>query len=597
MVDASAVASVLGISTTFEDMRAGGVLNLPQRLALFAQGKSGTSYSTEKWTATSAGAAAAKYGFGSPIHLALRELLPVNGDGVGTIPVDVFPLDDHASGVAASGSITPSGTPTAAASYRVRVAGYLSDAFTIAAGAITGAALNNALRAIGTAILANLNMPVTANHTYGAVTASALTGTGNGTLTALAVHAGSRAKPGTWTLTNTAATVNGGTFKLVDPDGVTVSSTLVMTAGVGVATVFSDVGGLDFTLTDGTTDFGLGAAFTITVPATNVTLVSTWKGASANDIRVEIVQDTSVGVTFTIVQPTGGLVNPSVATALTRVGNVWETMALNALNIADTTTLDLFMTWGEGRWGELVRKPIVVFTGNTIAAVGDATAVSNSRRTDRVNAQLVAPGSVNLPFVAAARQLARILKVANDNPPVSYQSQKAAGLIAGAAESQWDYLSRDIAVKAGSSTVEVVDNVINIGDVVTFWRPTGEEPPAYRYVCDVVKLQNIIFNLDLIFAAVEWAGAPLIPDDQVTTNGAARKPKSAKAAVNMLLGNLGLAAIISDPKTAKKVTTASIDTQNPKRLNVGVKVQLSGNTNIKDVGLKFGFFFGTAAAV
>jgi hypothetical protein len=174
---------------------------------------------------------------------------------------------------------------------------------------------------------------------------------------------------------------------------------------------------------------------------------------------------------------------------------------------------------------------------------------------------------------------------------------KASGLTPGDDGDQWDYLSRDLAVKAGSSTVESVDGVVNIGDVVTFWRPTGEEPPAYRYVCDIVKLQNIIFNLSLIFAAPGWAGAPLIPDDQVTTNPNARKPRSAKAAVNVLIDNLGLAAIISDPKACKKLTTASIDTMNPKRLNVGVKVALSGNTNIKDVGLKFGFYYGSAVAV
>jgi phage tail sheath gpL-like len=369
-----------------------------------------------------------------------------------------------------------------------------------------------------------------------------------------------------------------------------------MTAGVGAATVFTDLGGLNFTLTDGTTDFGAGASFTITVPATNVTLTSGWKGASANDLIVEIIQDESVGVTFTVVQPTGGLVNPDVTAALNSVGQTWETMALNAQNIEDTTTLDLFKTWGEGRWGELMHKPCIVFTGVNDASVDTATAVCQNRQTDRVNAQLVAPGSVNLPFVIAARQLARIVKVANDNPPTGYNAEKASGLLPGEAGVQWDYLSRDIAVKRGSSTVEVVDGVVNIGDVVTFWRPTGEEPPAFRYVCDIVKLQNILFNLQLIFAAKEWAAAPLIPDIQVTTNPKARKPKSAIAAVNALIDNLGLAAIVSDPKACKKLTTAVIDSQNPKRLNVGVKVSLSGNTLIKDVGLKFGFYFGQAAA-
>jgi phage tail sheath gpL-like len=364
---------------------------------------------------------------------------------------------------------------------------------------------------------------------------------------------------------------------------------------VGSVTAFSNKGGLDFTLTDGTTDFGLGATYTITVPATAMSLTSNWKGASANDLYIEVLGD-SVGVTFAVTQPSGGLVNPDVTPATALVGSVWETMGLNCLNIEDTTNLDVYKTWGEGRWGELVHKPLMIFTGSNKPDVTSATAVTSLRPDDRVNVQLIAPGSVNLPFVIAARQLARIAKVANNNPPVGYQGQKATGLIPGIDGVQWDYLSRDIAAKAGSSWTAVVDGVVTIGDVVTMWRPTGEDPPAYRYVNDVVKLQNIIFNLALIFASPEWAAAPLIPDDQPTVNPAARKPKSAKAAVNVLLGNLGAQAIISDPATAKKATTAAIDSQNPKRLNVGVKLALSGNTNIKDVNLKFGFFFPTAVA-
>ncbi len=162
---------------------------------------------------------------------------------------------------------------------------------------------------------------------------------------------------------------------------------------------------------------------------------------------------------------------------------------------------------------------------------------------------------------------------------------------------QWTYQDRDEAVKKGSSTIEVKDGVINVADTVTFFHPSGDPLPAYRFVVDIVKLQNIIFNLDLIFATAEWDGAPLIPDDQPTVNRDAKKPKTAVAAVAAMLDSLGLNAIISDPETAKANTFAEIDPQNPKRLNVATTVQLSGNTNIISVDLNFGFFFGTQAVV
>ena len=59
------------------------------------------------------------------------------------------------------------------------------------------------------------------------------------------------------------------------------------------------------------------------------------------------------------------------------------------------------------------------------------------------------------------------------------------------------------------------------------------------------------------------------------------------------MDELGLAAIISDPKAAKKTIKASINSSNPKRLDTELLVQVSGNANIVSALLKFGFFFGT----
>lgn len=490
-VDASAVARVLGIQTIFKNLR-GGILFLPQRIAVVGQGNTASVYATTKRQVTSASEAAGIYGFGSPIHNACRQLFPVNGDGVGTIPVTIYPLDDDASGVASSGDITPTVAPTEAASYLIRVNNIDSEEFVIEVGDVVA----DVTAKITAAINAVLEMPIIA--------------------------------------------------------------------------------------ADATT---------------KVNTTSKWEGTSANDIVIEVIGSTTVGNSFAITQHSGGLVNPDVDDALNQVGNVWETMFLNCMDVADTTTLDKFSNFGEGRWGALVRKPMMAFVGNTAATVTAATAVSDARKTDRTNSQLVAPGSNDLPFVTAARQLARIAKLANNNPPHDYGSQNADGLVPGTDGEQWTYADRDSAVKKGSSTIEVKDGVINVSDVVTFYHPTGDPIPAYRFVVDIVKLQNILFNLDLIFATDEWDGAPLIPDDQPTVNRDAKKPKTAVAAVAAMLDSLGLNAIISDPETAKANTIAEIDAQNPKRLNLVTTVQLSGNTNIKSIDLEFGFFFGTPTVV
>lgn len=493
-VDLSAVARVVGIKTTFKDLRGGNILFVPQRIALVGQGSTASVYSTDKAQYTSAVAVAAVYGFGSPLHLAALQLMPVNGDGIGTIPMTVYPLIDDGAGVAATGDITPSGPATGSASFLVRINNIDSAEFAVA----SGDAVADMATAIAAAVSSILELPMTAAAT-----------------------------------------------------------------------------------------------------ALKVDLTSKWKGVSANDIVVEVIatSEDNSGISFGVTQPTGGLVNPDVQPALDQVGNIWETMVLNCLDIADTAALDDYSTFGEGRWGALTRKPLVVFTGNTATTVASATAVSDARKTDRTNAQLVAPGSNDLPLVVAARQLARIVKVANNNPPHDYGSQDATGLTPGADGDQWTYPARDEAVKKGSSTIEVKDGVINIADVVTFYHPTGDPIPAYRHVVDIIKLQNIIFNLDLIFATDAWDGAPLIPDDQPTVNRDAKKPKMAVAAVSSMLDSLGLNAIISDPETAKDNTFAAISDQNPKRLDVSTTVQLSGNTNIISVDLDFGFFFGTPTVV
>jgi phage tail sheath gpL-like len=204
---------------------------------------------------------------------------------------------------------------------------------------------------------------------------------------------------------------------------------------------------------------------------------------------------------------------------------------------------------------------------------------------------------VHLPVQIAAAQLREIVKVANDNPPTDYGGRIVRGLLPGTDNLQWDYTERDAAVKAGSSTIEVKDGLVRLSDIVTMYHPAGEVPPAYRYVVDIVRLQNVIYNIDLEFQKPEWNGAPLIPDGQPTTNPNARTPKAAKAALCGILDGLGLAAIISDPETAKKSTLAGISSSNPKRLDMQTTIQLSGNTNITSTDLYFGFFFGAPAIV
>jgi hypothetical protein len=97
--------------------------------------------------------------------------------------------------------------------------------------------------------------------------ASAVTGTGNGTVTEYALNAvGAPAKVGTYTLTCIEAITNGGRFQLADPDGIIIASDILIAAGAGGVIVFIG-GGMTFKITDGSTDFVVGDYFTLTITA------------------------------------------------------------------------------------------------------------------------------------------------------------------------------------------------------------------------------------------------------------------------------------------------------------------------------------------
>jgi phage tail sheath gpL-like len=491
-VDQSAVARVLGIETNFVNLR-GSAAILPQRIAVIGQGATSATYATTKQQVTSAAQVGSLYGFGSPVHLAAKQLFPVNGDGVGTIPVTIYPLEDDVSGVTASGSIAVLGVATDAGEYVIRVNNIDSESIVIASG-------------------------------------------------------------------DDAATISA----LIDS---------AINAVIGIPVESVDSGG-------------------------SVDIDAKWDGASGNDIYIEVVGSGATGVTFTVTQLSGGLVNPDVQDALDQVGNVWETMVVNCLEMADTTALDAYSTFGEGRWGALVRKPIAgVFTGTTESTVSGATTIPDARPLDRTNVQIPVPGGHDLPLQIAARACARAAVKANNNPPFDYGSQKLTGLTPGADGEQWDYAERDQAVKAGSSTTESKDGVVNMSDTITFYKPTGEEPPAFRFVVDNVKNQNVLFNLDLAFATEEWDGAPVIEDSQPTTNPEAKKPKMVVAELASVIDDLGLAAIFADAEAAKSTIQAAISGTNPKRIDWTFTAELAGNANIISGTYNFGFNFGEQAVV
>jgi phage tail sheath gpL-like len=463
-------------------------LFLPQKVAVIAQGStaSNASYDTSPWLATGSSAGGAKYGVGSPIHWILEQLMPSSGQGVGSVEVTVYPLKDHVSGVASAGTVTPSGTATAAGSFQIRYGGVTTPAIAYAAGAANATTITTAMTA---AINQVPKMP-----------------------------------------------------------------------GVPSGTVA-------------------------------LTLTSKHKGLTANDLIIEIIGNLN-GLVMTVVQPTGGLNNPDISTALTAIGSRWETIIVNQMGAADATTLGLLQSFGDARWDALEHKPGVAIAGTREAVLATLTAITDARKTDKTNVIVPVPGSPDPGWVIAGAAAAAIAREANNNPASDYNRLALPGIIPGAQSAQWNYSQRNTAVSLGLSTTEIVDNEVVLSDTITCYHPTGEIPPAYSRVVNITKLENVAYSFDTEFNSRKWQGCILIGDDDVSSNPRARRPKDIKGTVKSINKGLGSMAVLRDVETTNPNITVTIDSSNPNRVNIKNPINLSGNMNITDVENLFSFAFG-----
>jgi len=118
-VGSERVSSIVGYKTTKGNF-SNTTPNLPQRVAIIGEANHAnqTDLDTAGTEITSAKQAGELYGFGSPIHMAMRILRPVNGGGIGGIPVYVYAqaaasgAGTHKVDVAVSGLATGNATHT-----------------------------------------------------------------------------------------------------------------------------------------------------------------------------------------------------------------------------------------------------------------------------------------------------------------------------------------------------------------------------------------------------------------------------------------------------------------------------------------------------
>ncbi|MGL4981723.1 MAG: hypothetical protein ACRC4W_02490 [Treponemataceae bacterium] len=334
------------------------------------------------------------------------------------------------------------------------------------------------------------------------------------------------------------------------------------------------------------------AKATVESGASIIELSAKWSGQTGNKISLQFnLQNANFAISYDPLF-SGGLLDPTVKNVFPKFGQIWETFILNTFDYKGQDLLDLYQVFGEERWGLLNKKPIMVAHGCTDDYT-TRTDVSDERPFDYINFFVTSVKSPELPFVVAAKAMIDdIITTANDNPPTNYKGL-LKGLAVGADEYQEDYNVHNLSVQKGASTNIVNGGLCELKDIVTFYHPAEEgNIPSKRYVVDLVKLQNIVYNVRLILESDRFKGAPFVTNDDLTTNPNAFQPKDIKTALINLSDSLVDSAIIMDGRFTKKNIKVEIDSQNPKRLNVIYPVKLSGNAEIISTDLFFGFYLG-----
>lgn len=155
------------------------------------------------------------------------------------------------------------------------------------------------------------------------------------------------------------------------------------------------------------------------------------------------------------------------------------------------------------------------------------------------------------------------------------------------------YLERNRLLKAGyTNLVRKTDGSYRLMDLATFYHPVGKTNPLFRFDRDVTVVGNIAYDIMSYFRdSDEWKSVILIGKDDITTNPAARSVEDIKAAVNARIGLLGIAGLIAHYTEAQKETEVEIDSNNPNRVNINPKFDITGVGRIFDITNFIGFNF------
>lgn len=337
--------------------------------------------------------------------------------------------------------------------------------------------------------------------------------------------------------------------------------------------------------------------------AGTVTITSKWKGSSADEITLKYnllqieIDAAPTGTTMAIVAMASGTGTSDITAALDAIkaSSTWFTDLITPY--ADATTLDeTEIAIGNpdnftGLYGKVDEdyRPLTNWVGNIekgATGLTNAINLGNARKTDAVNNYVNAPDYLELPFEIASYVCGIVAYKATDNPASHYHKISASSLFGPeVATEDWTTsgTSRDTALKAGLSLVYLSENSVVLGDIASFYHPSGVANPVFAFEVNKRKTWNIAKDMKADKADPQRQGAVLVENAEAASD----QPKATDT-------DLELARIVSLSDQwekrgllyaaifTKKNSTAVINSQNPDRVDRTVRCILSGNARIRD---------------
>jgi len=257
-------------------------------------------------------------------------------------------------------------------------------------------------------------------------------------------------------------------------------------------------------------------------------------------IKLNIKEDDALptGITSaTIVAMSGGLGTPDIQTALDALGTddaaneKFFTRMVHSY-LQDSGTFDAISAYvGEGNdfvglYKKIVARPFTALTGDIVAETAGLTAliaISDVRLEDRANGIIAVPGSASHPSEIAAFAVGIMAKKNNILAQAGYNGESMGSIDPGALADRWTNaytLGRDLAAKSGISPTDVVNGVVKLQVIVTFYRPASVavNSNAYRSMRNISILQNIMNAVKANFSRDTWKDFSIVADVSKVTD-------------------------------------------------------------------------------